>query len=198
MIPYTYEVLESTPKGMTLKYESPGREPVIVGAPAPAEGQTLADIAWQFSPVAAWMAAERVGRVIEVGTVGTYTPPESEPVTLESAKRAKIARIAEWRYGMETAGLYVGDFMINTERDSQAIIGNTLLSMREGLIESVNWKMKNGEFVTLGLAEMAAIAGAVAKHVQACFSTEAMLIAQVEAAQTIAEVAAVHLPEIVR
>lgn len=198
MITYTYEVIESSPKGMTLRYDSPGRDSVIVGAPAPAPGQSLDDIAWQFSPVTAWMAADREGEVVPVGTVGGYTPPAPPEVTLETLRSDKLAALAAWRYQQEVGGVVIGGAKIRTDRESQATITGAYISLSQGLAQTIDWKAEGGQWVQLGLAQIAPIAQAVVSHVQACFTAERLLSAQIMAATTEAELDAVHFPEIVR
>ena len=53
--------------------------------------------------------------------------------------------------------------------------------------------MADGTFVTLDAAAITAVAMAVRAHVQACFDREAELKAQIEAAVTAEEIAAVDL-----
>lgn len=198
MIPYTYEVIESNPKGMTLRYTSPGRDPVIVGAHAPAEGESLDAIAWQYSPVVAWMAADREGVVVPTGTTGSYEPPVAPVETFEDRKARKLAALATWRYQQETAGVVVGGAKIRTDRESQATITGAYISLSQGLVQSIDWKAEGGQWVQLALAQIAPIAQAVVAHVQACFTAERLLAAQINAATTDAELDAVHFPEIVR
>ena len=194
MIPYNYTVIQSDKRGMVLRFTSPGRQTMDIGTHAPRVGESLDTIAAMYAPIANWLEVEVERVVVPVGTSGGFVPPSPEPETLESVKAEKRAEIAAWRYEKEVGGVVLNGISINTERDSQAIIGNTLLSMREGLVQSVNWKTADGTFVPLGPAEIEAIAGAVVAHVQACFNAEAMLLAEVAAAQTIEAVRAIELP----
>lgn len=198
MIPYTYEIIESTPKGMTICYTSPGRDPVTVGTHAPAEGESIDAIAWQYSPVAAWMALDRVGVVVPVGTTGSYEPPIPSVETFETRKAKKLADLAAWRYGRETSGVVVAGTKIKTDRESQAAITSAYITLSQGLTTSIDWKAEGGVWVTLTLAEIEPIAQAVAFHIQACFTAERLLASQIKLATTDAELDAVHFPEIVR
>lgn len=194
MIPYTYEVIESTPKGMLLRYTSEGRDPVLVGTHAPRPGESLDAIAWQYSPVVAWAAADAVGGVVPVGTTGSYTPPTEEPETLQTKKAKKAAEIAEWRYAKETKGIQIAGVKVRTDRESQATISGAYSSLRDGLIQSVDWKAANGTFVTLTLQEITAIAQAVAQHVQGSFTREKELLTELSSLQTIEAVEAMVVP----
>jgi hypothetical protein len=57
----------------------------------------------------------------------------------------------------------------------------------------INWKMADGIFVTLDAQAITAVAMAVRPHVQACFDNEGELKAQIEAASTAQQIAAVDL-----
>lgn len=83
MIPYTYEVIESTDAGMVLRYTSPGRSPVNIGARLPYEGETLDAIAAMYSPVAYWLEQDAVKLPVPVGASGSFTPLQPEPPTPE-------------------------------------------------------------------------------------------------------------------
>ncbi len=116
--------------------------------------------------------------------------PEVVPPTLADAKESKLKELAADRYREETGGITVGSAIISTDRDSQAMMTGALLSLKSGLVASVNWKGEN-EWVSLTLAELEPIAQAVSMHVQACFTKEGQLAAQVAAAQTVEVVSAI-------
>lgn len=198
MIPYTYEVIESSTQGMVLRYHSPGRESVDIGTHAPVVGESVDAIAWQYSPVARWMAEDAERVVVPVGTSGSYTPPAATTDTFEARKAAKLEALAAWRYQQETAGVVIGGAKIKTDRESQATITGAFITLSQGLVQSIDWKAEGGVWVQLTLAEIAPIAAAVAAHVQACFTAERLLSSQIEAATTDEQLAAVHFPEIVR
>ncbi|MEN6402942.1 MAG: DUF4376 domain-containing protein, partial [Armatimonadia bacterium] len=98
----------------------------------------------------------------------------------------------------ETSGVVVGGAKIRTDRESQATVTGAFVTLSQGLVQSVDWKAEDGVWVQLTLAEITPIAAAVASHVQACFTAERLLAQQINAAQTIEEINAVHFPEIVR
>ena len=198
MIPYTYEVIDSSAQGMTLRYTSPGREPYITGTHAPTPGESVDAIAFQYSPVMQWMDQDAERVVVPVGTSGSWTPPappEPEVVTLASARAAKLAELAEWRYNQEVGGISIGGARIRTDRESQATITGAFISLSQGLATSVDWKAEGGVWVQLTLAEIAPLAAAVVAHVQACFSAERVLSEQIQAAQTIEAVQAIAFPD---
>jgi len=198
MIPYTYTVVEADENGTVLRYESPGREPILRGIVTPTEFESLDHLAQQYAPIADWIKAGARRMVPALGSTGSYSPPtpqEDVRTPLERAKDEKKAVIAAWRFSQETKGIMVAGAKILTDRESQSTINGALVSLREGLISSVDWKAANGQFVQLTLAEITVVAQAVARHVQACFTTEAQLVSLVDAAATVEDVEAVAIPE---
>lgn len=190
-IPYTYTVTEANEQGIVLRYESPGRQPLSIGAHTPKAGESLEAVAKLYAPVPYWLDQEATRVVPALGTSGAFEPPQPEPVTLASTKANKLAELADWRWRLETAGLRIGGSSIRTDRESQALITGAYISLKDGLVPSVDWKAEGGSWVTLTLAEVAPIAQAVTQHVQACFSAEKALAAQIEACTTIEAVQAI-------
>lgn len=120
---------------------------------------------------------------------GYFTPEEwaalhpAPAPTLDEQKLQKKAEIAAARYEVETAGVTVNNVLIDTGRDSQALItGAALAAILDGDY-SLNWKTANG-FIHLTAPDIIAAAQAVRAHVQACFDREAELCALVDAAES--------------
>jgi hypothetical protein len=195
-IAYTYEIISVNEQArvMEVVYASPGRQTMHIGARLPYQGETVEAIVDMYAPVRFWEEQEAAVVVPQVGVSGSVTPPGVEPTTLGSAKQAKKAEIAAWRYLEETKGVSLGGSTIKTDRESQATISGAYSSLKDGLIASVDWKTADGAFVTLGITEIAAIAQAVAQHVQSSFTAEKTLALQVDAATTIEEVQAIVVP----
>lgn len=107
-------------------------------------------------------------------------PPEP---TLDELKAQKKAEIAAARYAAETAGTTVNGIMIDTGRDSQALITGAALAAMLDENYSLNWKTASG-FIHLSAPEIIAVAQAVRAHVQSCFDREGELVALVDAAET--------------
>lgn len=195
-IAYTYEIVsvDQAARVMEVVYTSPGRQSMHISARLPYQGETVEAIVEMFSPVRYWEEQDAAVVVPSVGVSGSVTPPGVEPTTLGSAKQAKKAEIASWRYTEETKGVALNGSTIKTDRESQATISGAYSSLKDGLITSVDWKTADGSFVTLGVTEIAAIAQAVAQHVQGSFTAEKALVQQVDAATTIEEVQAIVVP----
>lgn len=109
-------------------------------------------------------------------------PPPPEP-TLDERKVQKKTEIAASRYARETAGVTVDGFMVDTGRDSQALITGAALAAMLDENYSLNWKTDAG-FIHLSAPEIIAVAQAVRAHVQACFDREGELVALVDTAET--------------
>lgn len=107
-------------------------------------------------------------------------PPEP---TFDELKAQKKKDIAAARYNAETAGTTVNGILLDTGRDSQALITGAAVAAMLDEGYSLNWKTVNG-FIHLSAPEIIAVAQAVRAHVQACFDREAELCALVDAAET--------------
>lgn len=90
-----------------------------------------------------------------------------------------VQAIAEERYKREASGVTVGDFQIETTRDSQALIASTGLSSVLDPEYRCNFKTVTG-FVEISAPQIIEIAKAVRAHVQACFDREKALLELVD------------------
>jgi len=90
--------------------------------------------------------------------------------------------IANERYRREASSITVEGLVIETTRDSQALIASTGLSAVLDPDYRCNFKTVTG-FVEIGSAQIIAIAKAVRAHVQACFDRELALLRAVEAGE---------------
>jgi hypothetical protein len=114
-----------------------------------------------------------------------------DTISLEDYKKLKLEEIAAKRYEFEVSGLTIGDTMIDTSRTSQAILTAAYISLKNNLISSVDWKGRDGVFVTLDLATVEMLSTAVSTHVQTAFTKEKNLTILVAAATTKSEVDAI-------
>jgi hypothetical protein len=195
MIPYTYEIInvDAAARVMEVVYTSPGRQTMHISARLPYVGETLEQIVDMYSPSAYWQQQDAEVVVPTVGTSGTSNSSANEPITLEAAKYRKLAEIANWRYRRETSGITLNGAKILTDRESQATVTGAFASLQAGLIQSVDWKAASGQWLSIGLQEMTAIAQAVAEHVQDSFTREKVLTQMVDAAQTVEDVEAIDI-----
>jgi hypothetical protein len=196
-ISYTYEIISVDPqaRAMEVVYSAPGHQTMHIGARLPFVGESLESVIEMFSPVPLWLeqATEVVVPELGAGQIVPAGAPPPPDLTLDGAKRAKLEEIANWRWVRETSGVVFHGVRIKTDRESQALINGAFASMQAGLITSVDWKAANGQWLTIGLPEMTAIAQVVATHVQTAFSMERQFMDQVAAATTFEDVQAITL-----
>jgi hypothetical protein len=93
-----------------------------------------------------------------------------EPVPDAAALHA-YAAVARWR--KETRGISVGGLNVATDDRSKALIQGAYLQAQRDPTFTAQWKTASGAFVTIGAAQIEAVALAVAAHIQACFAREA-------------------------
>lgn len=105
----------------------------------------------------------------EFGPVAAYVPPVR---TVADAQSEKLAALAAMRYARETAGLVINGATVKTDRESQAALTGAYTSLKNGLVSAIDWKADGRVWVSLSLAQVEAMAQAVAAHVQACFTAE--------------------------
>lgn len=122
--------------------------------------------------------ADTIAEILSVwGNSPTVVP------SFEELKAEKRAEIAAARYEREIAGVTVNGVLIDTGRDSQALITGAAVAAMLNESYSLNWKTTSG-FIHLTAPEIIAVAQAVRAHVQACFDREGELVALVDAAET--------------
>ena len=130
---------------------------------------------------------DTIAEILSVwGNSPTIVPSFAE---LQTAKRAEIAAA---RYEREIAGVEVNGILLDTGRDSQALITGVALAAMLDENYSLNWKTTSG-FIHLTAPEIIAVAQAVRAHVQSCFDREGELVALVDAAQTAEELDAIEI-----
>lgn len=101
----------------------------------------------------------------------------AEPVPDNVALRA-YAAVARWR--KETAGIAVGGLHVATDDRSKALIQGAYLQAQRDPAFAAQWKTAAGAFVTIGAAQIEAVALAVAAHIQACFAKEAEVVHDID------------------
>jgi hypothetical protein len=114
------------------------------------------------------------------------------PRELPDARAAMKERVTARRWQAETGGITVYGTQVLTGLDDQNRISTAIQGMRDAGLTSVDFKAASG-WVELTLDQLVAIAGAIAEHVQACFSRERALHEAVDAAQSVAELAALDI-----
>ena len=132
-----------------------------------------------------WPIRDDAGRLVQAW--------EIIPRSLNQVRQAQIDALADYRWRKETGGVALPDGgAIDTTREAQAQVSSAFNALSSGMIESAEWKSRLG-WVTVTLAEFGLIAGMVARHVQACFSAERTVTLDIEAAETVDDLAALDI-----
>ena len=113
-----------------------------------------------------------------------YTVTEK---TVEAVKREHRDRISNSRYETEISGIVVNDQLVETDRTSQTRIAQAHALVSIDPTTKIDWKVGN-EWIVLDASTITAMALAIGKHVQECFSKEMRLHKQIDEAETIDDV----------
>ncbi len=108
---------------------------------------------------------------------------------LARGKTNRLSELAAYRYAQETAGITLNGTMIRTGLESQAKINGAWSAAQMNPAILIDWKGGNG-WGQIDAAMIAVIAGAVASHVQACFSNERFHAEAIGALETVEAVQA--------
>ena len=94
------------------------------------------------------------------------------PLPTEQVRADLMAAVSAKRWAVETGGITLaGGAVVGTTIDDQNRITSVIANAQLAGVTSVDFKAQSG-WVTLSLDHMRGIAGAIALHVQACFSAE--------------------------
>jgi len=117
---------------------------------------------------------------------------EASQNSLSAHQQRKREELAALRYQHETAGITLNGATIETNRESQALVNGAYSYSLLNPAVLIDWKAESG-WIQIDATAIAGIAGAVAAHVQACFSNERTLSELIAAAETVAAVQAIDL-----
>lgn len=103
------------------------------------------------------------------------------PQILEPSSIDLTAYAAHKRWQVETGGITLNGVEIATDDRSKIMITGTRVKAVADPAYHEAWKTAAGSFVTLDAPSLIAISDAVLDHVSACFATERLVIADIEA-----------------
>lgn len=132
---------------------------------------TDVDPAGRFSPSLVWVAdggshAQQGWSYVD----GVFYPPSAISITAEQVKEAITAK----RWQIETGGLTLHTGVhVATGIDDQNRITSVITNAELAGVEVVDFKAASG-WVSVTVAELKAVAAAIALHVQQCFTAERM------------------------
>lgn len=156
--------------------------PEIHGDNIPVDAIKLTDPEYR-----ALLDGQAQGKPIKANANGRPYNEEPPPRTLDQAKADKLAALAAKRFVVETGGVTVAGTVVKTDRESQATLTGAWVRAQRNPAVSIQWKGAAG-WVTVGAAEIEAMADAVGDHVQACFDHEKALADEIAALTTISAV----------
>ncbi|RWK26834.1 DUF4376 domain-containing protein [Mesorhizobium sp.] len=137
---------------------------------------------------------EELGRAMFAEAAGTATAYSRTVPTLEETRAAKLSALSDQRWKVEIGGILVNGAPVRTDANSQAkITGAVALFKNDPELQAIDWEAQPGIWVTLDAVTMTAIAVAVGRHVQACFSRARALSAEIGAASDFAALEAVDI-----
>jgi len=119
-----------------------------------------------------------------------FVPPV---LSLAELKSRKADVLAAKRWEIETGGTVFNGFPVGTDPESQTKYIGAVVGAQIDPNVSVKWKMSDGTFVQLNAQAIVGLAMTVRAHVQACFDREAVLRAEIDAAQTAEELDAIDI-----
>lgn len=118
-----------------------------------------------------------VTHTLEPGSIGLRGDAwvrvwQASPLPAVELRASLNAAITERRWAVETGGITLASgTAVGTALDDQNRITSVIANAQAAGVASVDFKAASG-WVTLTVAEVQAIAAAIARHVQACFSAE--------------------------
>lgn len=119
----------------------------------------------------------------------TYT---ASRVSLAEAKREALAKLADIRWAKTQVMVWDG-VVTPASPAISALTGAVVAIQTRVPPPTVEWKLAPGEWRTYDLTQLIALGSAMRDHIQACFSREAVLDAQIQAATTSREVMGIDL-----
>ena len=103
---------------------------------------------------------------------------------LTPIKNSKLSELAAYRYSKETAGITLNGAVIATDLESQAKINGAWAFAQLNPSILIDWKAESG-WIQIDATTITAIAGAVASHVQACYTHERVHSTAISALTTV-------------
>src|SRR5574343_1735839 len=116
--------------------------------------------------------------------IATYHITEK---SIDTVKAEQKERVTNSRYESEVSGIILDGRVIETDRTSQTRIAQAHALVSIDPTTKIDWKV-GYEWIVLDASAITAMALAIGKHVQECFSKEMRLHKQIDEAETIDDV----------
>lgn len=134
-----------------------------------------------------------VSDILEIVNNEVLYKPDYETTLLIKAKNTAKDTLYNNRLAKDNGGLLIGEMLIATDVNSQAILSNAYVGAKNGLLESgTKWKTESGD-ISLTKEQVISIYEAVFNFIKTNFDTEITKRALIDACATIEEVNAIDL-----
>lgn len=147
---------------------------------------------YDFIPAGSVPKYHRAGSASYVidNAAGTVTETVAAvPWPIEDVITDVKAKLAEYRYAIETGGITVAGVAVKTDRESQATLTGAWVQVQTNPAALIDWKGNDG-WTQIDKATVVLLAGAVGTHVQKCFTCEKRHSDAIDALTTVNEVVA--------
>lgn len=133
--------------------------------------------------LAAGMSLEEAGGTLQAPLIAE---------TVEDLKAELQRAAAAKRWAVESGGITVGGVRVSTAIEDQNRITSVIANAGAAGVQAVDFKAASG-WVSLTLPELSAVAAAIARHVQRCYSAERMHSEAIAALSVLADAQAYDL-----
>lgn len=187
-IQYTYHIIkvDEAARCMEVAYSAQGFNPLHVGVRLPYLGESLESVVDMHAPTAYWNEQHTPVSSVSVGASGLIG--QAKPDTLDSVKAFKRQEITAMRFALEVGGARFKGIPVHTDRQSKSALVLACLSIKEGLIQCVDWKTADGSFIVLNAGNVSELVSFFVSHAQMAFAMEKAFYERIDAATTIDEV----------
>lgn len=193
---YRYQIvaIDEPSRTMEVIYSKDGKPDVRVSTRIPFANESLEAVLDMYSPVPRWEQEDLPIAIPNLGVIGERKPPAPPVLTFEQKQQKKIAELSNWRKQKEGEGIEFNGSRIAADVTTQSRISSVYACLKDNILTSVDWKLEDNTFASIGLVEIEQIVRAVAIHVQECFTHEKEIKDLIMACTTEAELDAIVFP----
>lgn len=140
----------------------------------------------------AWCAAGNAPEKVSGSkyiTIVENVPTFDDALFLADQKEFKKVALRAKKHIKEFGGVTYDGKVFASDRESQFAVFRT----KNGNKSAVNWKLKNGQYITLTISQLGDLNQAMFDHQQACFDREKEFVDLIDAATTVEAVAAIDI-----
>ena len=196
-IPYTATIVskDDASKTMEVQYASPGLDTITVGVRYPKEGETVDGVIADAAPIEQWKNAQLAFLIPDSGVTinKTFTVSAATTESLIAVKERKKADIDKFRDALLALGFTYNGHTFDSDLSSIVRLIVVLISVSAGntLPSDFVWRDKSNVDVPTTAADLAGMVGTCVVTANTIFKTAWAKKAEVDAAVTLGQVAAV-------